>query len=312
MYHEQKEKTPVIFLMGPTASGKTALALTLARLFPLEIINADSVQIYRGMDIGSAKPTLEQRQQVPHHLLDVTDPDAPWSADRYRDAAWSTIRECHARQVIPLFVGGSGLYLRAVERGLALTPPVPDAMLHQIRNEALQLGWPGLHARLAQVDPSAAQRITPGDGQRILRALSVFESTGIPLTEWYHTQPPPPPFTMLKLSIETPRPILYHRIETRFDLMMEQGLLQEATVLWQKGYDRTLPAMKAVGYRQLFDYLDHLCSLTQAMEHGRRESRRYAKRQETWLKQEPDLTRLTGDDLTEEAIRMVTGFLLSI
>ncbi|MBF0429172.1 MAG: tRNA (adenosine(37)-N6)-dimethylallyltransferase MiaA, partial [Magnetococcales bacterium] len=282
MYHKQTQNNPVIFLMGPTASGKSHLALQLAHAFPLEIVNADSVQIYRGMDIGSAKPSLEERAQVPHHLLDVTDPDHPWSADRYREAAWETIHACHSRGVLPLFAGGSGLYLRAVERGLALTPPIADALLARIRLEGETHGWPLLHARLTETDPQSAQKITPGDAQRILRALSVFEATGISLSEWQRRQPPPPPFSILKLAILPGREILYPRIDARFDRMMNEGFLEEAQALIQKGYDRTLPAMKAVGYRQIFQYLDGMVSLEVAVENAKRESRRYAKRQETW------------------------------
>lgn len=309
MDHNPTTQTPVLFLMGPTAAGKTDLALTLARHFPCEIVNADSIQIYRGLEIGSAKPTLAQRQQVRHHLLDVTDPDTPWSADRYREAAWEVIHECHTRGVIPLFVGGSGLYLRAVEQGLALTPPIEESLLAKIRTEGEQLGWPAMHDRLTQVDPEAALHITPRDAQRILRALSVFESTSIPLTQWRLTQPPPPPWKLLKISIEPAREILYRRIEARFDAMMEQGLLQEAEALLQKGYDRGLPAMKAVGYRQIFLYLDGVCSLQEAVEKGRVQSRRYAKRQETWLKQETGVIRLTGESIETQAIEHVKLFL---
>ncbi|MBF0126385.1 MAG: tRNA (adenosine(37)-N6)-dimethylallyltransferase MiaA [Magnetococcales bacterium] len=309
MYHTSAENAPVIFLMGPTASGKTALALRLARRFPIEIVNADSVQIYRGMEIGSAKPTPDQRRQVPHHLLDVTDPDLPWSADRYREAAWETIRGCHDRGISPLFVGGSGLYLRAVEQGLALTPPVPESITGAIRAEAGQQGWPHLHRRLATVDPAAAGRITPGDGQRILRALSVFEATRVPLSEWCRRQPLPPPFAILKLAIGPPRPLLYQRIEARYDRMIQEGLLPEAQALLDRGYDLNLPAMKAVGYRQLFPHLQGKESLERALDQAKCASRRYAKRQETWLKQEPDLIRLADDAPEREAAERINRFL---
>ncbi len=309
MYHKPTQKTPVIFLMGPTASGKTALALTLATTFPMEIINADSVQIYRGLEIGSAKPTTQQRQQVVHHLLDVTDPDAPWSADKYRQAAWETIHACHQRGNLSFIVGGSGLYLRAVEKGLVLTPPVDDAIIAEVRHQGDSWGWSHLHAYLSQIDPESAQRITPKDSQRILRAVSLYQATGIALSEWYRQQPPPPPVDILKLSLEPPREILYQRINARFDQMMAAGFLQEAELLLKQGYDRQLPAMKAVGYRQIFLYLDGLCSLDEAIDKGRRESRRYAKRQETWLKQETNLIRLTEDEPAKQAVRAIKQFL---
>ncbi|MBF0417672.1 MAG: tRNA (adenosine(37)-N6)-dimethylallyltransferase MiaA [Magnetococcales bacterium] len=303
------EDQPVIFLMGPTASGKSRLAMELATRLPCEIINADSVQIYRGLEIGSAKPTHEERNQVPHHLLDVTDPENPWSADRYREAAWKLIPELHARNMLPLFVGGSGLYLRAVEQGLALTPTIDATLLEEIRNEAAHSGWPRLHQALTEVDPDSAQRITLNDAQRILRALSVWRATGIPLSRWQQEQPPPPPWRILKLALIPPRAVLYPRIEARFDQMVIHGLLDEARTLLERGCDRTLPAMKAVGYRQLFAFLDGDCTLTEAIEWAKQESRRYAKRQETWLKRESGLTLLTYEPFLEEALAHIHRFL---
>ncbi|MBF0181047.1 MAG: tRNA (adenosine(37)-N6)-dimethylallyltransferase MiaA [Magnetococcales bacterium] len=308
-YHETPAKIPVLFLMGPTACGKSALALRLAVDFPVEIVNADSVQIYRGMEIGTAKPTPQERALVPHHLLDVTDPDQPWSADRYREAAWETIHACHARGIVPLFVGGSGLYLRAVEQGLVVTPPVAEEVLTAIREQAARHGWPYLHQELVRVDPETAARVTPGDGQRILRALGVHAATGVPLGEWRRHQPPPPPFAVLKLAIDTPRAILYPRIDARFDRMVENGLPQEARTLLEKNYDRELPAMKAVGYRQIFPYLEGKRTLQEAMADARLASRHYAKRQETWLKREDNLLRLTGEDPLPEAVAHVGRFL---
>ncbi|MBF0192863.1 MAG: tRNA (adenosine(37)-N6)-dimethylallyltransferase MiaA [Magnetococcales bacterium] len=309
LYHETAAKIPVIFLMGPTASGKSRLAMTLATALGLEIVNADSVQIYRGLEIGSAKPTPEERRLVPHHLLDVTDPDHPWSADRYREAAWETIRTLHQRGVTPLFVGGSGLYLRAVEQGLALTPPIDETWLTAIRAEAAQTGWPHLHQRLTTADPQAAAKITPGDAQRILRALSVFMATGTPLSTWQKQQPPPPPWRLLKLALIPPRTVLYPRIEARFDQMLQLGLLEEAQALLAQGYDPGLPAMKAVGYRQLFHHLTGAVPLTEAIDHAKRESRRYAKRQETWLKRESGVIVLSSEPPDAEALAHIRRFM---
>ncbi|MBF0214567.1 MAG: tRNA (adenosine(37)-N6)-dimethylallyltransferase MiaA [Magnetococcales bacterium] len=309
MYHEFVTDTPVIFLMGPTASGKSRLAMTLACSLGMEIVNADSVQIYRGLEIGSAKPDAAERRRVPHHLLDVTDPDCPWSADRYREAAWETIRKLHQRKIVPLFVGGSGLYLRAVEQGLALTPPIDEALLRTIRHQGEEQGWPRMHQRLMTVDPESAQKITPGDAQRILRALSVHQATGTPLSTWQQQQPPPPPWRILKLALIPPREILYPRIEARFDRMMAQGLLDEAATLLTHGYDRGLPAMKAVGYRQLFQHLDGEISLEEAIDNAKRESRRYAKRQETWLKRESAVIPLSEARQEEEALSHIQSWL---
>ncbi|NGZ05836.1 MAG: tRNA (adenosine(37)-N6)-dimethylallyltransferase MiaA [Magnetococcales bacterium] len=294
--------------MGPTASGKSALAMGLAARLPAEIVNADSVQIYRGFEIGAAKPTLAERQQVVHHLLDVTDPDLPWSADRYRAAAWERIATLSGRGIIPLFVGGSGLYLRAVEQGLALTPPIPSELLEAIRDEGGSRGWPGMHHKLMQVDPESARKITPNDAQRILRALSVFVATGTPLTIWQQQQPPPPSMRILKLLLLPPRSLLYPRIEARFDTMLRLGLLEEATTLFLK-YDRELPVMKAVGYRQLFAWLDGTMSQSDAIQKAKQESRRYAKRQETWLKQETETIRLPDEHPLEAALTHIHLFL---
>ena len=294
--------------MGATASGKSSLAISLGQRFPLEIVNADSVQVYRGLDIGSAKATPWEREQVPHHLLDITTPDQPYSADLYRQAAWEVIAACHKRGKIPLFVGGSGLYFRAVAQGLVMVPPMDPAIRLQLRQEGERLGWPEMHKRLSQVDPELAQRLAPGDGQRISQGLAVFTATGRPLSLWQKEQPPAPPFSILKMARLWPREQLYARIDQRFGQMLEQGLLDEVKQLRHHGYDPTLPAMKAVGYRQLFCGLQGDISLEEAVELAKRESRRYAKRQMTWLRRESDLNWLPshGDG---EAVVLVTDFL---
>ncbi|MEO5352897.1 MAG: tRNA (adenosine(37)-N6)-dimethylallyltransferase MiaA [Magnetococcus sp. XQGC-1] len=295
--------------MGPTASGKSALSLSLARRFPLEIVNADSVQLYRGLEIGSAKPTAWERQQAPHHLLDVTTPDQPFSADRYREAAWAVMEGCWQRERVPLLVGGSGLYFRAVAQGLVLIPPMDPAIRQALRAEGEAVGWPVLHRRLQGVDPVLAARLSPGDGQRISQGLAVYAVTGRPLSQWQQEQPPPPAFSILKLARLWPRAALYARIDARFEQMLAQGLLAEARQLLAT-YDPELPAMKAVGYRQLFPHLEGRISLEEAVELAKRESRRYAKRQMTWLKQERDLHWLPPEG-DQEAVALVEAFLRS-
>ena len=299
---------PMIFLMGPTASGKSSLALALANNYPLEIVNADSVQVYQGLDIGSAKPVAWERQQVPHHLFDLIAPDQSFSVDRYRESAWEVIRECQQRSCLPLFVGGSGLYFRAVEQGLVTMPAMDPAIRQTYRNLGAKLGWPVLHQQLRQVDPELAARLSPGDGQRITQGLAVFTATGQSLSQWQRQQPPPPFFIILKLARLWPREQLYARIDARFEEMMAQGLLAEAEQLLALGYDRTLPAMKAVGYRQLFLYLDGHVSLSEAISLAKRESRRYAKRQMTWLRKEVGLYWLPAVG-NEEAVSLVDAFL---
>ena len=279
----------LIFLMGPTASGKSSLALALADLFPLDIVNADSVQVYQGLEIGSAKPSAWERRRVPHHLFDLVPPDQPYSVDRYRQRAWQVIASCEQRGRTPLFVGGSGLYFRAVEEGLVHIPAIDPAIRQRLRQEGEQVGWPLLHRRLCAVDPILAARLAPRDGQRITHGLSVFIATGRPLSQWQKEQPAAPNFTILKMARLWPRALLYARIDARFDRMLSQGLLEEVKGLWACGHDRALPALKAVGYRQLFPYVEGHVALTEAVASAKRESRRYAKRQMTWLRRETGL-----------------------
>ncbi|MBF0131610.1 MAG: tRNA (adenosine(37)-N6)-dimethylallyltransferase MiaA [Magnetococcales bacterium] len=293
---EAPPQGPVIFLMGPTASGKSDVGMALAKRYSLEIVNADSVQIYRGFSIGAAKPGDEERSQVRHHLLDRVAPPEVYSADRYREEAWGVIRDCHSRRVIPLFVGGSGLYFRAVECGLATMPSMDPSIREGLRQEGLRWGWPALHDRLKQCDPELAQRIPEGDSHRIVQGLAVVTATGIPLTLWQQRQPPPPRLSVLKLAFSWPRALLYERIDARFDQMLALGLLDEIETLWKAGYDRDHPAMKAVGYRQLFPFFDGHCTLDMAVDHAKRESRRYAKRQVTWFKREPELMIIPWDN----------------
>jgi tRNA dimethylallyltransferase len=325
----QDSGLPAIFLMGPTASGKSALALWLASQLPLEIVNADAMQVYRGMDIGTAKPTGAERALVPHHLFDLVSPDTSFSAGRYRDVALDVARDCQARGVIPLFTGGSGLYLRVLEHGLADIPAIDPSLQSDLRRAGEQKGWPALHAELYRIDPRWASRIPPMDQQRIMRGLSVYLATGTPLSCWHdaqHQHPPDPGLhPLLKLAISPPRETLYRRIDLRFDQMMADGLLAETTALWHHGYDRNLPAMKAVGYRQLFAYLDGQLALADAVQQARQASRHYAKRQWTWLRRETGVHWLTppptpihdrhetDDDAHEEpnvtALRICVDFL---
>lgn len=299
---------PLIFLMGPTASGKSSLALLLCERFPLEIVNADSVQLYQELTIGSAKPTLEEQQKVPHHLLDLTTPDKPFTADLYRQLAWKVIDNCWKRKKIPLFVGGSGLYFRAVEQGLVRLPNIDPNLRHSLQQEGDSLGWLELHQRLYKVDPTLAQRLSIKDAQRITQGLAVFATTGKSLTQWQQEQPPPPGFSILKMARLWPRPQLYERIDQRMDLMLKEGLLDEVKQLLDRGYPKHLPAMKAVGYRQLFPFLEGKSSLEEAVDNAKRESRRYAKRQMTWLRQQEKTLFWLPPEGESEAVKQVTDF----
>ncbi|MBF0188062.1 MAG: tRNA (adenosine(37)-N6)-dimethylallyltransferase MiaA [Magnetococcales bacterium] len=304
----QPDKGSAIFIMGPTASGKSGLALMLAERFGLEIVNADSVQVYRGMEIGAAKPTPEERGRVVHHLLDRADPSERYSAGRFLREAKAVLNDCRARGVMPLVVGGTGLYFRVLGQGIAPAPDVDPSVLATLTATAEREGWPSLHASLQSVDPTAAGRIHPNDRQRISRALGVFHTTGTTLSDWQQRQKRIQQPERLRLMPDRPREQLYARINHRFDLMMKHGFLEEVRALYERGLDRELPAMKAVGYRQLFAALDGTMTLEEAVEQAKRESRRYAKRQLTWLRREPDLHRIESS-AREQAVTLVERYL---
>ena len=217
-----------VFLLGPTASGKSAVALALAQRFPVEIVSVDSAQVYRGMDVGTAKPDAATRKRVPHHLVDILEPTEAYSSGRFRDDALSLVAQIHARGNIPVLAGGTMLYFRALTRGLADLPPAQPEIRREIEQRAAKVGWPALHAELAGVDPAAAARIEPTDAQRIQRALEVHRHTGRPLSDFHGGKSIELPFEALKLSLEpSDRPALHARIAERFRAMLASGLLDE-------------------------------------------------------------------------------------
>jgi tRNA dimethylallyltransferase len=279
---------PAVFLLGPTASGKSALALAIAGRLPCEIVSVDSGQVYRGMDIGTAKPDAATRAAVPHHLIDIRDPDQPYSAGEFRDDAQRLIAQIEARGHVPLLVGGTFLYFRALERGLATLPAADPQLRLAIEDEAAALGWPALHAELAGVDPTAAARIAPADRQRISRGLEVYRLTGRPLSAWQaqaaaFASPP-----ALRLILAPPaRDTLYAAIDARFEAMLAAGLLDEVARLRAAGYSRDLPALRAVGYRQMWSHLAGEIDYPTLVEAAKTASRQYAKRQLTWLRGDP-------------------------
>jgi tRNA dimethylallyltransferase len=284
-----------VLLAGPTCAGKTALALELARRFPLEIVSVDSAQVYRGMDIGTSKPSAAVRARVPHHLIDVCDPVEPYSAGRFRRDAITLIREIRARGRVPLLVGGTMLYFRALSFGLAPLPEAdPDVRAH-IDERARRLGWPALHAELAALDPQAASRIRTADGQRIQRALEVLELTGRRLSE-LQRQAQPPPFALSSFAVvPEDRAGLHARIDARFLAMMGDGLLDEVRALRDRGdLHSALPSLRSVGYRQLWNHLEHGGDLDAAVQAAQRATRNLAKRQLTWIRSEPAWTLLRG------------------
>ena len=283
-------------LMGPTASGKTACALALAQRLGGEIVSVDSALVYRGLDIGAAKPTADEQAQVPHHLIDLREPWQPYSAAEFASDARIAINDIVARGKVPILAGGTGLYFRALLDGLSDMPEADDAVRAQISTEAQAQGWTALHAQLAEVDPIAAARIHATDAQRIQRALEVYRVSGRPISAWQReARGQRLPLKVLKLVLAPPeRGILHARIERRFDAMLEAGFLDEVRALRSlpplqvHPTPLDLPALRAVGYRQAWEHLEGGSSPAQFRERAIAATRQLAKRQFTWLRGEPD------------------------
>jgi tRNA dimethylallyltransferase len=280
--------------MGPTASGKTDLAIALAEQLDCELISVDSALVYRGLDIGSAKP------DYPHHLVDIRDPAEAYSAAEFVDDALALCEAITARGKTPLLVGGTMLYFKALLEGMANMPPGDAAIRAKIERMAATRGWPHVHQELARVDPESAERIHPNHSQRLGRALEVYLASGIPMSQWHARQDPASPlarFTVHQLAIcPAERKVLHQRIARRFEMMMEQGFLEEVRGLHGRGdLHPALPAVRAVGYRQLWQHLDGEISLAEAVEKGIAATRQLAKRQLTWLRKWPDLEWIMTD-----------------
>lgn len=280
---------PAILLMGPTASGKTDLAAALVARLPCEIISVDSALVYRGMDIGTAKPDAELLARAPHRLIDILDPAEAYSAARFRADALREMADISATGRIPLLVGGTGLYFRALRRGLSDLPGADPVVRARLEQEAAELGWEALHQRLRQVDPVAAARIHPHDPQRLQRALEVYELTGRPLSEQQRGGEALP-YRVLALAVApAEREQLHARIHERFHLMLERGLVAEVDGLYRRGdLGPDLPSIRCVGYRQVWSYLAGEVDYPAMVEQGISATRQLAKRQFTWLRSEPD------------------------
>ena len=300
------KKPKVIVIAGPTASGKTGLAVALALSQGGEVINADSMQVYRGMDIGTAKPTLEERRGVCHHLLDVVDPDEDFNAARYRQMALPLAKSICARNVPCFIVGGTGLYIRALLGGLVKLPPSDPMLRERLQLECDRCGAPELYRKLADLDTEGAKSIHPNDRRRIIRALEIIHLT--------HRKPSDllkehrfqnQEFRTLKLSLQVERERLYDRINARTEKMVTEGLIQETELLLAKGYDPHLKSMTAIGYRHITLYLQGKWSLEKATEALKQDTRKYAKRQMTWFKAEQDMIGIDPENkiLAEEKIR---------
>lgn len=296
--------------MGPTASGKTDLAISLCKRFPCDVISVDSALVYRGMDIGTAKPDRDTLARTPHRLIDIREPEESYSAGDFVRDAYREMDEILAAGRIPLLVGGTMMYFRALTEGIAALPSADEAIRRAIDAEAAEKGWPAMHDELEMVDPEAAQRIKPKDRQRIQRALEVYRSSGKPLSDWQRNSAPARDdigYLKVGLNIE-PRPLLHERIARRLDLMIDGGFIDEMKRLRDRpGLKADCPAMRSVGYRQFWQYLEGDYSLEEARDRALFATRQLAKRQITWLRSETKV--LLADPLEAGAIDAISGFL---
>ncbi len=317
-YSTNDPSPPVAFLMGPTGSGKTDLAVELVERLPLEIINVDSALVYDGLDIGAARPAPEVLEKAPHRLMGFRDPAKPYSAAEFRRDALREIADIQAGGRVPLLVGGTMLYFSTLVRGLAPLPEADPKVRARLDAEARELGWPALHRRLAEVDPETAARLGPRDRQRLQRALEVHELTGIPLSRHHRVHrkdaklldnsgesPPDFPFTLVSMALApASRAVLHERIALRFRKMLEQGLVEEVEGLLRRGdLDPELPALRAVGYRQVRQHLEGQYDRREMEERAIAATRQLAKRQLTWLRKWPQLHWIDSDapDRLEQA-----------
>lgn len=303
----QHAQSKVIIVAGPTASGKTALAVALARRFDGEVINADSMQVYRGMDIGTAKPSLSERGGVPHHLMDVVDPDEPFNAAIFRSLALPLVHDIVRRGKVCLVVGGTGLYIRSLLGGLMPVPPSDPAVRDALIAEWKSGGLDRLHARLEQLDPEAAAKIHPHDALRITRALEIValtrqKASALSRAHGFGDRT----LRALKIGLDVPRPALYERIDVRSLSMIRSGLVEETQELIRRGFSRDLKPMQAIGYRHALGLLDGRWTMDEAAALLQRDTRRYAKRQLTWFKADPEMQWIAPEawDTVLAAVRM--------
>lgn len=303
-------KQTAILLMGPTASGKTEFAISLCKRFPCDVVSVDSALVYRGMDIGTAKPDAPTLSRTPHRLIDIRDPEQSYSAGEFVRDAYREMDDIFAAGRIPLLAGGTMMYFRALTKGIAELPSANSDVRRAIDAEAAQNGWPAMHAELEKVDPGAAQRIEPNDRQRIQRALEVHRVSGRPLSDWQRDSAPARNdirYLKVGLNIE-PRSELHERIARRLDHMIEAGFLDEMQELRRRpGLTRDCPAMRSVGYRQFWRHLDGGYPVEEARDRALFATRQLAKRQITWLRSEKDV--FLVNPLEAGAIDAISGFL---
>jgi len=299
----------IIVICGPTGVGKTGFAISLSSVFMGEIVGADSMQIYRYLDIGTAKPDQEERRQAPHHLIDFVDPAHDFDAVKYVAKADQAIEDIVQRGKLPFVAGGTGFYIKALLHGLFKGRTADEKIIAHLEAESARRGSGALHERLVTADPVAGARIHPNDRFRVIRALEVLESTGKPITHFHEThQFAPCRYKALKLGLTMDRELLYQRINQRVNLMMEMGLVDEVKKLRQKGYSCELKSMQSIGYRHVCAYLNGMTSYTEMITLLKRDSRRYAKRQFTWFRNDKEMIWVEPHDL-EQASQLVAEFM---
>ncbi|MDQ1909282.1 tRNA (adenosine(37)-N6)-dimethylallyltransferase MiaA [Paenibacillus sp. GD4] len=293
-----QNKPRLLVLVGPTAVGKTKLSLALAKDLQAEIISGDSMQVYRGMDIGTAKASPEELATVPHHLIDIHDPDHPFSVAEFQERARALIEEIHHRGRLPFIVGGTGLYVESVCYNFQFSEAGSDEAYRAAQEAyATEHGDEALHERLQEVDPETASRLHPNDRRRIIRALEIFHLTGERLSDRLRVQKKESPYELCIVGLTMDRALLYKRIEERIDLMLEQGLVDEVRRLLEQGYGKELISMQGLGYKEIITYLEGRCTLEEAVELLKRDTRRFAKRQLSWFRHMKDIYWVDVSDL---------------
>jgi tRNA dimethylallyltransferase len=303
----------ILAIVGPTAVGKTALAMALAEHAPVEVVSADSRTVYRWMDIGTAKPSVEERQRLPHHLIDVVDPDEAYSLALYQQQALAAIERIRSRRCLPLLVGGAGLYVSAVCEGLSLPGVPPDREFRALLEErARREGWEALQRELAKVDPVSASRIDPRNVRRVIRALEVFHATGRPFSEWQQPSAERAvPAVQLGLRLE--RVALDARIDARIDAWIAGGFVDEVRALLERGYAASLPSMSGLGYREIARYLAGEVDLPTAVAQFKHATHQYAKRQMTWFGARPDICWLDAANVsTQQVLKLAEPMLTQL
>ncbi|SHK71172.1 tRNA (adenosine(37)-N6)-dimethylallyltransferase MiaA [Desulforamulus aeronauticus] len=297
-----KSLKPLVVIVGPTAAGKTEVAIELAKRLQGEVISADSMLVYRGMDIGTAKPTPEEMQGIPHYMIDIANPDEEFSVAMFQKGAEQLIETITERGHLPFLVGGTGLYVRSVIDHYDFTPaPKDDTLRQKLMEEAANLGPLAMHQKLAEVDSATAARLHPNDTRRVIRALEVYYQTGKPITEYqYNDKVNQPKYRLFMFGLTMDRQLLYRRIEQRVDLMVTRGLVQEVRAL-QKKYSTLGTALQGLGYKEIIAHLEGACTLEEALETLKRNTRRFAKRQLTWFRADKRIQWIELEEFTDRS-----------